>query len=187
MIYTLTTLEEDATGGFSASFLAVLSGGGDGRFASLGFGSLSSSSRARLVPAAHVVAASVTSFFGAFFPTRSASLLSLTARSPNFLFNPFSCSTEESDPLLEPWSGWRESVEVRFFLSGGGRTSSATAGNSTTDVVGPSGTTESVKMVGGSSGLGDLSPPVASSVVGNGVRTTPRPSSPTSAFFISIP
>ena len=33
-------------------------------------------------------------------PADSASLLSLTARSPSFLFNPFSCSTEESDPRL---------------------------------------------------------------------------------------
>lgn len=169
---TLTTLEEEATGGSLASVLAVFSGGGEGRFASLGFGSLPSSSRARLVPAADVVAASVISFFEAFFPTRSASLLSLTARSPNFLFNPFSCSTEESDPLLEPGTGARESADARFFLSSGGTTSSETDGDRTTVVAVPSATTESVGAGRGSSGTGDLRLTVVSSAVGNGVRTT---------------
>ena len=82
-------------------------GRGDGRFASLGFGSLSPSSRARLAQAAHVVTASAISFFGAFLPTRSASLFSLIARPPSFLFSPFFCSTEEPDPLLEPGNGRR--------------------------------------------------------------------------------
>ena len=187
MIHTLTTLEEDATGGSSATVLAAFSGGGDERFASLGFGSLPSSSRERLVPAADVVAASVESFFEALFPTRSASLLSLTARSPSFLFNPFSCSTEESDPLLEPENGWRESTEARFFLSSIGKGSLVVAVvDSAADVI-SSVTRGSASIGGGSSELVDLFSTGASSVVGNGVGVTTRSSSPASAFFISIP